>query len=147
MDLHNLQPKTQRHRGQRVGRGGKRGTTSGRGTKGQRARAGHRIRPAVRDLMAKIPKRRGFKFKSFKPGYAVLDLAVLEKNFGGGDKVSPHSLQQRGLIHWGRGITPRIKVLNGGRLTKKLILENVAVSKSAAAKILALGGEIRSLPK
>ncbi|MBI4120226.1 MAG: uL15 family ribosomal protein [Parcubacteria group bacterium] len=143
MDLHNLQPKTSRRKEKRVGRGGKRGTTSGRGTKGQRARAGHRIRPAVRDLMMKIPKRRGFKFKSFKPGYVALGLAVLEKNFGGGEKVTPRTLQQKNLINLGKGVTPRLKILNGGRLTKRLILEGVAVSQSAAAKILSLGGEIR----
>lgn len=144
MDLHNLKPKTSRRKEKRVGRGGKRGTTSGRGTKGQRARAGHRIRPAVRDLMMKIPKRRGFKFKSFKPGYVVVSLSDLEKNFNGGEKVTPRTLQQKGLIHLGKGVAPRVKVLNEGRLTKKLILENVAVSQSAAAKILALKGEIRN---
>ncbi len=93
--------------------------------------------------MMKIPKRRGFKFKSFKPGYAVVSLRDLEKNFSGGEKITPRALQQKGLINLGKGVTPRVKVLNEGRLTKKFILENVAVSQSAAAKILALGGEIR----
>ena len=44
----------------RVGRGGKRGKTSGRGGKGQTARSGNKIRPEWRDLIKKIPKRRGY---------------------------------------------------------------------------------------
>ena len=45
----------------RVGRGigsGK-GKTAGRGQKGQKSRSGHRIRPAVRDMIQRLPKLRG----------------------------------------------------------------------------------------
>ena len=46
----------------RVGRGqsSTRGKQSGRGGKGQTARAGAKIRPALRDIIKKIPKRRGY---------------------------------------------------------------------------------------
>lgn len=46
----------------RVGRGqsSTRGKQSGRGGKGQTARAGHKIRPALRDIIKKLPKRRGY---------------------------------------------------------------------------------------
>lgn len=63
MQLHELKPIHLNKTEKRVGRGGKRGTTSGKGTKGQSARTGHKIRPAVRDLMQRIPKLRGVKNK------------------------------------------------------------------------------------
>src|SRR3989344_7528452 len=59
MQLHTLSSRTKNKKNPPVGRGGKRGKTSGRGGKGQTARAGHKIRPEVRDLIKKIPKRRG----------------------------------------------------------------------------------------
>ncbi|MEK9174946.1 MAG: uL15 family ribosomal protein [Patescibacteria group bacterium] len=147
MDLHNLKPKTIGKNEKRIGRGGKRGTTSGRGTKGQKSRAGHRIRPAVRDLMRKIPKARGSSFKSFKRNYIPVELSILDKNFNNGEKVTPKTLRNKGIIVVGKGVSPKVKVLDGGSLSKKLILENLAVSRKAASKILAAGGEIRALPK
>lgn len=143
MDLHNLKPKTKGKNEKRVGRGGKRGTTSGRGTKGQKSRSGHRIRPAIRDVMRRIPKARGYSFKSFEDNFAAVGLSLLENNFNNGEKVTPKTLVAKGLIKVGKGTLPKVKVLNGGRLTKKLILENLAVSQPAAAKILAAGGEIK----
>lgn len=59
MRLHDIQPKHQNTRKRRVGRGGKRGRYSGKGIKGQKSRAGARLRPALRDLVKKIPKLRG----------------------------------------------------------------------------------------
>jgi len=47
-----------------VGRGGKRGKTAGRGTKGQNARAGRKKRPELRDIIKKLPKRRGYGAES-----------------------------------------------------------------------------------
>ncbi|MBI4136288.1 MAG: hypothetical protein HY481_01940 [Candidatus Vogelbacteria bacterium] len=61
--MHQLKRQHPRQRKKIVGRGGKRGTTAGRGTKGQKARAGHRIRPAIRDVIKKLPKRRGYRFR------------------------------------------------------------------------------------
>lgn len=59
MQLHQLQPLYKLKDKKRIGRGGKRGTYSGRGQKGQKARAGHKIRPALRDLIQRLPKLRG----------------------------------------------------------------------------------------
>ena len=47
----------------------------------------------------------------------------------------------------GKGVLPRIKILDGGSINKKLILENLAISDKAAAKILAAGGEVRKTTK
>ena len=147
MDLHQLKPKIKKKKEKRIGRGGKRGTTSGRGTKGQKSRAGHRIRPAVRDLMMKIPQKRGIGFKIQSAAFTIIDLTVLENNFKAGEKISPKVLVNRGLIKSKKGARQKIKILGEGRLTKKLILEGLAVSKKAAERILGLGGEIRNTPK
>ncbi len=147
MELHNLKPKTYRRMSRRIGRGGKRGTTSGRGTKGQKSRSGHKIRPAVRDLMMKIPKSRGFRFKSLNKDFSVIGLSVIENNFNAGEKVTPRILAAKGIVFSKKGSKPKIKVLGEGTITKKVILEGLAVSKSAADKIIALGGEIRNLIK
>jgi len=49
-----------------VGRGGKHAKTSGRGGKGQTARAGNKRRPELRDIIKKLPKNRGYQFKSIQ---------------------------------------------------------------------------------
>jgi len=63
MQLHQIQPLNKRKSKRRVGRGGKRGTYCGRGMKGQKARTGAKVRPEIRDLIKKIPKIRGYRFK------------------------------------------------------------------------------------
>lgn len=59
MKLHEIRSLSRTYKKRRVGRGGKRGKTSGKGTKGQKSRAGRRIRPQIRDVMKKFPKKRG----------------------------------------------------------------------------------------
>ena len=49
-----------------VGRGGKHAKTSGRGGKGQTARAGNKRRPELRDIIKKLPKNRGYQFRSIQ---------------------------------------------------------------------------------
>src|SRR3989344_2150251 len=85
-------------RKKRVGRGGKRGTTSGRGTKGQKARSGRRIRPQFRDILKKIPKKKGYRVHILKQGSAVVNLKDLEKKFESGAEVSPKTLHEKGLV-------------------------------------------------
>ena len=59
MQIHNLKRTHKNKKDRIVGRGGKHAKTSGRGGKGQTARAGHRVRPAMRDIIKKLPKLRG----------------------------------------------------------------------------------------
>src|SRR3989344_4212384 len=129
MQLHHLQPKTKFRKGRRIGRGGKRGTTSGRGTKGQKARAGHKIRPALRDIMKKLPKRRGYRFRSFAGRTTTVDLSVLSKNFKDGDKVTPQVLLAKGLVAKAKGKMPKIKILGQGDLGgRKLHFKDIELS-------------------
>ena len=66
MQIHNLKRKHKNKRDRLVGRGGKHAKTSGRGGKGQTARAGNKRRPELRDIIKKLPKNRGYSFKSIR---------------------------------------------------------------------------------
>src|SRR3989344_78431 len=91
------------------GRGGKGGKTSGRGGKGQTARAGHKVRPEVRDAIKKLPKRRGYgKNRARTVNDSIIrntpvNLGALEMAFQEGERVTPETLFQKGLISLGKG--------------------------------------------
>src|SRR6201989_1661203 len=112
MQLHALSPRTKNRKNAPVGRGGKRGKTSGRGGKGQTARAGHKIRPEGRDLIKKLPKRRGYgknrarSVKVNRIAMSVVNLAALEAAYKAGETVSPASLVARGLARRSPGPPP-----------------------------------------
>ena len=144
MQLHELKQKTKMRTSRRIGRGGKRGTTSGRGTKGQKARAGAKIRPALRDIIKKLPKQRGYRFHSFRPQPAVVSLAAIAEKFSSGETVDPAALLSRALIRRIKGSTPAVKVLGNAPVKKKLSFRNLALSKSARARVIAAGGKILS---
>ncbi len=140
MQLHDLKRKTSYRKQKRVGRGqssGK-GKTAGRGTKGQKARAGHKIMPAIREVLKKLPKRRGYSFKSIQDKPTVLNVSALDRLFSVGDSVNPKTLAEHGLKPRGRGI----KILGDGELTKKLTIAGCTVSASARAKIEKAGGSV-----
>ena len=143
MQLHELKPNHKRKEGKRIGRGGKRGTYSGRGVKGQKSRAGRKMVPSVRQLVKKYPKLRGYRFKSRKQKPEILNLEILEKNFGKGDLVSPKILLEKKLISRIKGRIPEVKVLVKGKLTKKLTIKDCLISKSAKEKIEEAGGTIK----
>ena len=66
MQIHNLKREHKNKKDRIVGRGGKHAKTSGRGGKGQTARAGNKRRPALRDIIKKLPKKRGYRFNSVR---------------------------------------------------------------------------------
>ncbi len=71
MQIHNLK-RTHKNKGDRlVGRGGRRGKTAGRGGKGQTARSGNKRRPELRDIIKRLPKNRGYQFKSIQNAIIV----------------------------------------------------------------------------
>ena len=145
MQMHTLQPKTKRGSSKRVGRGrasGK-GKTSGRGTKGQNARAGHKKRPDVREKLKKLPKLRGYRFAAL-PGSKpmVVSVGALDATFAAGDAITPALIAERRLVRSRRGVTPSVKVLGDGEVTKKFFITGCTVSASAKAKIEKAGGSI-----
>ncbi len=141
MQLHSISPRTTNRKNAPVGRGGKRGKTSGRGGKGQTARAGHKIRPEVRDLIKKLPKRRGHgknrarTVRRERVVYASVNLAELEMAYKTGETVSPASLLAKGLVRRAKGRVPLVKILGTGTLTKKLAIKNCILSVSARAAL------------
>lgn len=145
MQTNTLTPAHARITSPRVGRGGKRGKTSGRGTKGQNARAGHKNRPDSRDMLKKIPKRRGFgknRSRTVKPQiiYTPVNLAKLDELFSAGDIVSPVSLLQKGLVRSQGGYILPVKILGTGTLSKALTIEGCQYSASAKTAVEAAGG-------
>ncbi len=128
-----------------VGRGGKRGKTSGRGTKGQKARAGHKIRPEIRDMIKRLPKLRGrgkSTFKSFAEKPLAINLSSLSA-FASGDKVTPSTLIEKGVISSYKGRVPAVKILGNGEISAKLTFVDCTVSASAKEKIEKAGGSIK----
>ncbi|MEK7099043.1 MAG: uL15 family ribosomal protein [Patescibacteria group bacterium] len=134
MQTHHIQRSPSRRRSRRVGRGGKRGTYSGRGIKGQKARAGAKFRPAERDIIKKIPKLRGYRFKSFRPRPATVNLDTLNRIFKTGDIIDPAALLKKKIIQRRAGKTPRVKILGKGGTDKKFVFKDVSFSAGAAEK-------------
>lgn len=137
MQTHQLKHKLRKAK--RIGRGGKRGTYSGRGMKGQRARAGHKIRPAIRDLIIRLPKLRGYKFKSIQVKPLVVNLTAIEKVYKAGEAVTISSLKAKGLVRTQKSKSRgRVKILGRAGLTKALSfsggLEFSASAKTAIEK-------------
>jgi ribosomal protein L15 len=71
MQIHNVKRTHKNKKDRLVGRGGKHAKTSGRGGKGQTARAGNKRRPELRDIIKKLPKNRGYRFKSIQKIFVV----------------------------------------------------------------------------
>jgi len=147
MQTNTLKAATPRITSVRIGRGGKRGKTSGRGTKGQNARAGHRKRPEMRDLLKKLPKRRGHgknRSRTVRPQviYSAVNLAKLDALFNAGDIVSPLTLMQKGTLGTRGGFIKPVKVLGTGSLTKALTIVDCNVSEAAKKAIESAGGTI-----
>ncbi len=119
-----------------IGRGGKHAKTAGRGTKGQNARAGHKKRPEIRDFIKRIPKLRGRGKNlntSIQKKPTIFNIGDLNTMFKSGDVVSPKTLEVRG----------KVKILGGGTLDKKLMIELCEISASARAAVEKAGGSIQ----
>ena len=146
MELHELKPtEGTNKKAYRKGRGHATGNgkTAGRGHKGQNARAGTSKRPEMRDIIKKLPKKRGYRFKSFQERPAVVNLDLIEKNFSDGDKVNPVTLLEKSLIEKNKGKLPTVKILSRGDIKKKVVVSDCLFSKSAKDLIEKVGGEVK----
>lgn len=143
MQIHQLKPIHKSKKSKRVGRGGKRGTYSGKGVKGQNSRAGRKFRPAIRDLIKRYPKLRGYRFSVQSEKLQVVNLASLEKNFEAGQTVNPQILLEKKIVRRIKGRVPSVKILGEGEITKPLTVENCSVSKQAKEKIEKANGNIK----
>src|SRR3989338_10079592 len=127
MQLNTFSPRTKNKKNAPVGRGGK----------GQTARAGHKIRPEVRDLIKKLPKRRGHgknrsrTVRTNRITGATINLAALEAAYNTGETVSPATLLAKNLVRRAKGRAPIVKILGTGSLTKTIIVKGCTLSVSA----------------
>jgi len=136
MEIHKLKPKKKLKEKKRIGRGGKRGTYSGRGLKGQKARSGNNIQPIIRELVKKYPKLRGYNnFQTNKKVVAEINIAILDKKFQDGEKVTPEILVEKRIIKLVKNRVPIVKILGQGETKKKLIISNCNISKTAKEKL------------
>ena len=132
----------------RVGRGGKRGKTSGKGMKGQKSRTGNSMRPELRDMIKKLPKRRGYgknrarTVNNERVRALPVNLSALEEHFAVGAEVNPRALEAKGLIRIRGNKVPLVKILGTGTLGKKLVVSGCQLSTSAREKIVAAGGSV-----
>ena len=99
MQINNLKRIHKNKKDRIVGRGGKHAKTSGRGGKGQTARAGNKRRPELRDIIKKLPKNRGYQFKSIRKSVLVpKEKVIVEK----GEKETFSLIRKRLLIKGGK---------------------------------------------
>ncbi len=116
----------------RVGRGiaAGQGKTAGRGTKGQKARTGYKAPKRIPGMMSasdyRIPKVKGFR--STRPQVITVTLRQIEQAYSAGETVSPDTLVAKKVIvgYSAAGV----KIVATGKLTKKVIFEKVALSKT-----------------
>jgi large subunit ribosomal protein L15 len=142
MELNSIKPAPGSKRNRRRvarGIGSGMGKTGGRGHKGQRARSGgfHKVgfEGGQMPLQRRLPKR-GFK-SPIKADTAEVRLSDLERVDG--DKIDVAVLKAAGIIPI---FASKAKVILSGRLTRKLALSGILVSKGAKGAIEAAGGSV-----
>jgi len=143
MQLHQIKPTIKSKNSKRVGRGGKKGTYSGKGMKGQKSRAGRKLVPAIRGIIKKYHKLKGYRFGTInKEKITTINLNLLNDKFNENEIVSPITLIEKKLIRKISRRIPLVKILGDGEITKLLIFEDCRFSKSAEEKIKKAGGKI-----
>lgn len=89
----------------------------------------------------RIPKR-GFSNVQFRKQFSIVNVSDLEKRFDADSHVTPLALCEAGLI---RNVRLPVKILGDGELHKRLQVDAMVFSRSAAEKIVQAGGEVRIL--
>jgi large subunit ribosomal protein L15 len=142
MELNNIQPAFgAKHAKRRVGRGigSGLGKTAGRGHKGQKSRSGgfHKVgfEGGQMPLQRRLPKR-GFKSlaMTFKAEVRLSDLENMPVS-----EIDVLALKQAGVVSV---LAKDVRVILSGKITKKVALKGLAVTKGAKAAIEAVGGSI-----
>lgn len=147
MELNTLKPaegsnKNRRRVGRGIGSG--LGKTAGRGHKGQKSRSGgfHKVgfEGGQMPLQRRLPKR-GF-ISLTRNDTAEVRLSEIDKMPV--DTIDLLVLQQAGVVS---GQALGAKVILSGKITKKIKLVGIAVTKGAKAAIEAAGGSIEAAPQ
>lgn len=130
----------------RVGRGqsSTRGKTSGRGGKGQTARAGNKRRPELRDIIKKLPKRRGYgknrarTVNASRARATTVSLERLQGWFDNGAEISIAALRAKGIM----GRKDLSAKIVGSEVAKKFSIKGLTLSGPARAAVEKAGGSI-----
>lgn len=132
-----------------IGEGSGQGKTCGKGQKGQKSRSGASIPAGFEGgqmpLHRRLPKV-GFISRKRVKGenvFSLVSLARLEALEVSGE-LTLDVLKEKGLV---RSNGRKVKLLGGGELKKKIVVEAHAASKSAIAAVEAAGGEVRIIAK
>jgi large subunit ribosomal protein L15 len=142
MFLNDIKPapgsrKPRRRVGRGIGSGF--GKTAGRGHKGQKARSGgyHKVgfEGGQMPLQRRLPKR-GFTPLA-RDSFAEIRLSDLEKMKA--DTVDLAALKAEGVVS---RLTTETKVVLSGKLTRKVTVKDMGVTKGARAAIEAVGGTV-----
>jgi len=144
MSILNLIKKVTKKSSKRLGRGygsGKGGHTSSRGQKGQTSRTGSKVplwfEGGALPLSKRIPMWRGKgRFKSLR---TTAELSFIDLNKIELTDISLDSLKLNKIID---KRFKKAKVINKGKLSKKINLKGIAVTESAKKEIEALGGTV-----
>jgi len=130
-EIKNSSKKNAKRVGRGISAGG--GKTAGRGTKGQKSRAGHNIprqfEGGQTNLSMRLPKLKGFS--GIRTKKVVITLDQLNSNFSNGDTVNEEKIIKLKLASKG----DRIKIVANGSIDKKLVIDHIKISKSAAKMI------------
>ncbi|MDR1016058.1 MAG: 50S ribosomal protein L15 [Coriobacteriales bacterium] len=127
----------------RVGRGEAAGggKTAGRGLNGQKSRSGGGkgagFEGGQTPLARRLPKLPGFRNFN-KEYYLPVNLGRLDEKFADGETVNAISLVEKGII---KNSDSLVKILGGGKLTKKLTVQADKFSASAQDAIVKAGGK------
>ena len=142
MRLNTIQPADgHKQAAKRVGRGigSGLGKTAGRGHKGQKARSGGRVRPGFEGgqmpLQKRLPKY-GFTSRISR---VTAQIRTSELNAITADVIDLDALKAANLVT--KDIL-RAKIFLSGEVTKKLVIQGVAVTAGAKAAIEAAGGKV-----
>jgi len=150
LNISQLAPaKGSRHRRKRlgIGEGSGNGKTCGKGQKGQTSRSGYSQKLGFEGgqmpLQRRLPKR-GFVSRKRTMGTNVYDLvsikSITELTVEG--DLTIEALKSAGLVN---RASQRVKILGGDVVSKKIVVEAHAISKSAKEAIEKAGGEVRLL--
>ncbi|MFA6336722.1 MAG: uL15 family ribosomal protein [Candidatus Paceibacterota bacterium] len=143
MQIHEIQPIHKNKTRKRVGRGGKRGTYCGHGQKGQSSRAGRKFQPVIREFIKRYHKLRGYRFGTGKnENIVILQLSVLDKNFGPKEIINPEKLIEKGIITKVNNQIPQVKILGKAEIKKALTIEKCLASKGVTEIVEKAGGQI-----
>jgi len=142
MQIHQLRKTYQTKKKKRIGRGGKKGNYSGRGMKGQKSRAGHKIRPQLREMILKFPKRRGVKFIKISEKPKTVFLSDIVRKIPSNAVITLKRLKKLGLVKLPKGQKIKIKILGSADLKYAYTIRGCLVSQKAKEAILKAGGKI-----